>query len=298
MITKCRVLNFPLKDALYNTAIDQYLLERASKGEFSIAFTEWKPSVLVGNSQSLALDVDLTECQKRGVLITRRFSGGKSVHINGNHIVFTLAGPRQYFLTSLVDVSVKLRRQPCEAAIRALKRFGVPADFFKPDHVVILSSGGRIRALGSSGQVIRQTTVAVGTTLRYSLPDETLQEMLAVLKINGRSLAGLFGPVREALAWIKEFATVSADDIKTALVEEIVKEYDLEGWYSSSLKPAENLRIEELALELFTSDRFKDKPEYGSRGICDLYLNGWPNIPEIDSFLSYSRPSTAADSTL
>lgn len=292
---RCRVLSLPASNALYNTALDQYLLERAALGEFTVAFTRWEPSVLLGNSQSMALDVDLPECQKRGVLVMRRFSGGKAVYLNANHIVLTIVGPREYFLANWKGISA-MRRPPCEAAIRALRRFNVPAGFFKPDHVVI--PGAKIRPLGSSGQSIKQRACVIGTSIRYDLTDDTLREMLAVLKINGRSLSRFFEPVRESLAWIKQFTNVAPEDIKTSLVEEIVKEYGLEGWYSSELDSSENLRVEELASRLIADGRISDKPSYRSWGICDLYLNGRPNIPEIASFLPYSPPSTAEDSTI
>lgn len=289
---RCRILDLPTNSALHNTALDGFLLQEAAKGVFTLAFTQWRPSVLIANSQSLVLDVDEGACEREGVEITRRLSGGKSVYVSGNHLVFSLAGPRFCFSSDLNE----LRRQVCKANIKALQKLGVPADFFRPDHIVI--SAPSIRTLGSSGQVIKKDAVALGMTIRYQLTDDDLQKMLAVLKINGQSLTGFFDQVKRVLASIREFVDVSREEVKAALTEEIVRAYGCNSFYHDNLDYEENQRIAELTRGLIADGRLKDQPTYQSRGICDLYLDGQCIVPEIAGFLPYSRPSSAADSTI
>ena len=142
------LMNLNTQSAVVNTALDQLLLERAEQGNFTFAFTSWRPSILVGNSQSLALDVDLKECERLKVEMMRRFSGGQAVYLDEHYIVFTVAGPRNLFPESLTE----LREQLCQIALCALKPLGIPVEFFPPDNLIVNSP--RIRTLGSSGQVI------------------------------------------------------------------------------------------------------------------------------------------------
>lgn len=293
---KCRVLDLPAKDALFNTALDQFLLEKGSEGQINLAFTTWRHSVLVGNSQSVALDVDVKECGERAISVMRRFSGGQAVYLDENYIVFSLAGHRSFFPTGTTFLD-KLRQQMCQAMLIPLRRIGVPASFFEPDNLVIREPS-RIRTIGNSGQVIKRDSVLVQASIRYDLPDSSLREMLAVLKINGKSLKKFFKPAKTALGWVREFANVDIGEIKKALFEEIARSYGCEGYYTDILEQAEIERIEELAAELSAKLPLVDKPTYRARGVCYFYLGGQCIVPEIAHFLPQVKPSTVADSTI
>src|SRR3989338_7019146 len=147
---KCRVLDLPAEDAAKNIALEQILLENAEETEeFTIAFTRWMPTVSIGNSKNLHLDVDQEACKRHGVAVVRRFSGGQAVYVDESYISFVVAGPRTLFPVSLTE----LRKQLCDAMLRALQGFKIPARFYKPDNLII--STPRIRTLGNSGQVIK-----------------------------------------------------------------------------------------------------------------------------------------------
>ena len=172
---KCRFLNLPLRDGFTNTALEQALLEDTEASqEFTIAFTGWKPTVLIGNSQRSSLDVDQRTCKDRGIPIVRRFSGGQAVFIDKNYIVVNVFGPRPLFPISLTE----LRKDFCKVIIRALDQFGIPVNFYEPDNVVV--SSPRIRTLGNSGQVIKAKSIWLQGSIRYELTEESLKEMLAV----------------------------------------------------------------------------------------------------------------------
>jgi lipoate-protein ligase A len=287
---QCKVLDLPVKGALFNTALDQFLLQKASQGEFSLVFTRWQPSVLIGNSESLALDVDQQECKKRGVSIMRRFSGGQAVYLDENYIVFSLAGPRSCFPSSLDN----LRKQLCEAMVGALRRCGIPAVFLGPDNLIV--NFPKVRTIGNSGQVIKRDAVLLQASVRYDLTDDSLRQMLRVLKINGQSLSEFFKPAKEALACVKEFANMDIDELKKELAEEILISYQCQSYYYDRLEPEAERKIEELAINLISDMRLEDKPHYEAKGVCYFYLNGRCIIPEIVDFLPYNKPSTHFDS--
>ncbi|TSC74973.1 MAG: lipoate-protein ligase A [Parcubacteria group bacterium Gr01-1014_30] len=290
MAKKCRILDLPPANALYNTALDKFLLEKAAQGEFTLAFTRWFPSVLVGRSQNIALDVDLAECQKRGIGVMRRLSGGQAVYLDDSYIVFTLAGPRSHFPTKLDD----LRRQICEASAKALRQLGIPAVFYKPDNLVVDSD--RLKTLGNSGQVIKREVVAVEASIRYDLPTSGLQEMLAVLRTNGRSLKEFFEPAKRSLACIKHFRESYPKLVKAFLAGAIATSYGCEV-YNDSLAPEEDVEVHRRAAEL-AAEPLQDQPHYTSRGVCYFYLNGRCIVPEIADFLAEVKPSTYLESTI
>ncbi len=292
---KCRVLDLPAQGVLFNTALDQFLLERASQRQFTIAFTKWQPSVLIGNSQSLKLDVNSETCRENGVGIMRRFSGGQAVYLDENYIVFSLAGPRDCFPAGDKYLD-KLRQQLCWACIRALEKLGVPARFSEPDNLII--DQPRERTIGNSGQVIKRDSVLVQASLRYNLTDDSLKTMLAVLKTNGQSLREFFQPAKAALAWIREFTDVGVSEVKKTLVEELLSSYGCRDCYGDGLEPEEKSAVEELAASLFSDMRLEDKPEYRPRGVCYFYLDGRCVVPEIANLLPSVRPSTHLDSTI
>lgn len=290
---KCRVLDLPIDKGINNVALEQILLENAEKTqEFTIAFTRWRPTVSVGNSQSLQLDVDQKNCKKHGVAVVRRFSGGQAVYIDESYLSFIIAGPRTLFPVSLTE----LRKQLCNAMIRTLQKFEVPVGFYKPDNVVI--STPKIRTLGNSGQVIKSRAILVQGSIRHDLSETSLGLMLEVLRTNGQSLRGFTTQARNALAWASEFTSAGPDKIREALLKNLLKAYGCETFYKDALTPDEMRRIEFAVTEFHSNERFSDKETYRSRGVCYFYLNGECIVPEIAELLSYNKPSTHEDSMI
>ena len=290
---KCRVLDLPTEDAETSIALDQILLENAEEiQEFAIAFTRWRPTVSIGNSQSLHLDVDQESCKRNGVAVVRRFSGGQAVYVDESYLNFVVVGPRTLFPVSLTE----LRKQLCDAIIRALQRFKIPAKFYKPDNVII--SIPRTRTLGNSGQVIKAKAIFLQASIRYDLSETSLRRMLEVLKTNGQSLRDFKTQARNALAWVSEFTSAGHDEIREALLESLLETYDCKTFYRDVLTLDEIRRIGRTVTSLQVQKRLEDKETYQSRGVCYFYLNGECIIPEIAELLPYNRPSTYADSTI
>lgn len=236
-----------------NTAVDVFLLEKAIKGQFILSFTNWLPSVLIGNSQSLVLDVDQEACQERNVSIMRRFFGGQSVYLDENYIVFTIAGPRSLFPEKINE----LRKQACLISQKVLNRFNVPAVFYEPDNLVIL--GKSIKTLGNSGQVIKRDAVSVGVSICYDLPDKGLKEMLDVLMINGKKLNDFFDQIKKALSSIKEFTNIESKEIKMLLIREITKNYGRKEFFLDKLSNDEKERVNHFSEKMFFSNQILTK---------------------------------------
>lgn len=288
---KCRFLDLPIEDGFTNTAFEKVLLENteASQG-FTIAFTSWKPTVLIGNSQRLGLDVDQETCEDWGIPIVRRFSGGQAVFIDENYIVVNVFGPRAFFPVSLTEK----RKDFCEVIIRALNQFGIPVNFYWPDNIVV--SFPRIRTLGNSGQFLKAKAIWLQGSIRYELTEKSLKKMLAVLKTNGQSLQSFYLESKDALASLKEFTNADKSEIKEALFEKLLSHYGCESFEKSTPLQSEIGRLKKIRESL--KERVKDREKYASRGVCYFYLNGQCIVPEIAAILPSNKPSTHLDSTI
>ncbi|MCH8741301.1 lipoate--protein ligase family protein [Patescibacteria group bacterium] len=290
---RCRVLDLSTQDGAKNTALDMVLLENAEKKqELTIVFKCWEPTVLIGNSQSLLLDVDQESCKRHGVPIVRRFSGGQAVYIDNSYISFAVVGPRILFPVNLTG----LRRQLCDAMVQALREFKIPVIFHEPDNLIV--SSPRIRTLGNSGQIIKLKSVALQASIRYDLEEKNLHRMLELLRTNGQSLLNFKVRARNALAGVSEFTTAKQDAIKEALLRKLLETYNYGTFYEDTLTPDEIHRIKLTVAYLRSRERLDDKETYRSRGVCYFYLDGRCIIPEIAELLPYNRPSMPVDSTI
>lgn len=276
---KCRVIETPLKDAFFNLALEQFLLEKSLEGELMIALTNWLPSVSVGISQSISLDVNLKECEKRNIKVVRRFSGGRAVYLDEDYIVVYVAGSRSYFPSKMED----LRKQLCELFLPVLNELGVPAKFFPPDNLVI--DKPYIRMIGNSGQVVKKDVVLLQSSLRYNLTKSGIKTMLSVLKTNGFDLMNFEKQIENRLSYIKEFTEAKIDYVKKKIIERVISYYNCDSYYFQNLNDREKDTIEKLSKNLITENSIEDKPYYRSRGVCYLYCGEECIVPEMKNII-------------
>jgi lipoate-protein ligase A len=258
----CRVIDLPRNDGLFNTVIDEYFLLQ-NELDFVILFTKWHPTVSVGNSQSVALDINLNAVKKYALNLARRRSGGQSVLVDEHYIVFSVIGKRQYFPQDLT----LLRKQVSESVASVLRRFNVPAEYYEPDNIIIRNP--KIQTLGNAAQIVKQHAVAVHGSVRYSLSEESLGKMVETLMINGVSLEPYREDIRKVLGCVSEFTETGKEEIKTAILQKLIELYGFRDYRSDTLSETEERGIRSLS-----PNPIADKPGYRSRGVCHLNLNG------------------------
>ena len=97
-----RLLPFAIVDGPTSAAVDEGLLETVGKGDSppTLRFYTWSGSWLsVGSSQSVVEDVDLGACERSGVQIVRRASGGTAM-LNEHLVGFSLVLPSSHPLVA------------------------------------------------------------------------------------------------------------------------------------------------------------------------------------------------------
>ena len=88
-----RLLDLTLPDAAANLALDEALLVAAEENNAGEVLRLWElaaPAVVVGAGGSTALDVNLAACDRDGVAVLRRASGGGTVLLGPGCLCFSL----------------------------------------------------------------------------------------------------------------------------------------------------------------------------------------------------------------
>ncbi|MGB2764346.1 MAG: lipoate--protein ligase family protein [Candidatus Aminicenantaceae bacterium] len=112
----------PLSGSL-NMAVDDYLFQSLSdKPKTYLRFYRWeKPTVSLGYSQNIQKVVDVNSCQKLGIDIVRRMTGGKLV-LHHKEVTYSLCSSDIKAFTSTLMDSYRIISQ---ALMRGLEKMGL-----------------------------------------------------------------------------------------------------------------------------------------------------------------------------
>jgi lipoate-protein ligase A len=109
-------------EAAREIALDFEMLERAAEGPAVRAWTGRTTAVVLGVSRDVAEEVDVGECERRGVAILRRASGGGTVVITEGTVQYAFLLPHDE-ATTIGEV-----KAACNAIVkRALGEAGIAA---------------------------------------------------------------------------------------------------------------------------------------------------------------------------
>jgi len=107
----------------WNMAVDEYLFRLAqhSQNTYWRFYTWLRPTASLGCSQEVSRVVNLEECQKRGVDVVRRMTGGKMV-LHHLEVTYSVASSRTDIFTATLEGSYRLIS---EALVRGLELMGL-----------------------------------------------------------------------------------------------------------------------------------------------------------------------------
>src|SRR5258707_776639 len=78
-----RFINTNVQDAALNMAIDEAILTHHIRGDVppTLRVFRWsQPAISLGRFQNIEREIELAECQQRGVSLVRRPTGGRAVY--------------------------------------------------------------------------------------------------------------------------------------------------------------------------------------------------------------------------
>ena len=141
-----RLLDLAFGDGRWNMAVDEAILSAVASALAppTLRIYGWaRPCVSVGCTQAVA-DLDLATCERQGLPVLRRASGGTAV-LHADTLAYSLVLPAGHWL-AVPDIveSYRLMGPP---VLLALRRLGVEARLVEPDRA---HGGGRATGFGSS----------------------------------------------------------------------------------------------------------------------------------------------------
>lgn len=251
-----RLLKLEVRDAFTNMAIDEAVMKTRIEGTVSntLRFYQWKPSAItIGRFQNPLQEVHIENCEKHGVDVVRRITGGGAIYHDCDGEVTYSVIVNEKDLGS-VDVVVAYNLI-CNGLIEAAKTLGVKADFNlgDPKHCPNIAIGGR--KISGSAQSHKK-----GVLLQHGsfLLDVNLEKMFTFLKVPwAKSLEDVLNIAQERLTSIKHElgSTVSTDDAYQALVTGFQKALHIQ-LIEGELTSYERSLAEKLRREKFTVDEW------------------------------------------
>lgn len=191
-------------EAVREIALDFEMLEKAAEGPAVRAWTCRTPAVVLGVSRDVAEEVDARECERRGVAILRRASGGGTVVIAEGTVQYAFLLPHDE-ATSIGEV-----KACCNAIVRrALGEAGIAAAL-ETDPSGDLRAGDR-KVGGLALRRRRHATMLHGTLLARA----DLEGIAALLKHPAREPAWRQG--RPHLDFLANLGPFAFDDFLRSL---------------------------------------------------------------------------------
>jgi lipoate-protein ligase A len=246
-----RLLETGEHTGFYNMGLDEALLETVASGESLpvLRFYSWKPAtVTLGYFQSLEDEIDLMACERHGVDIVRRITGGGAV-FHQAEVTYSIILPVTH---PLAGASILESYQIlCGGITSGLARLGISAHFAGINDIIVgVHAEGR-KVSGNAqtrrrGCVLQHGTILLDNDvdLMFNLlkvPQEKLKDKLIHdVKMRVTSLNALLG------------RAVSFEEAECTLVQGFREALSLD-LRPSSPTEAEEARAEQLAAEKFAS---------------------------------------------
>lgn len=123
-----RVLTTPGCSAAYNMAVDEVLFDACAQepGMMTLRIYSWHPpAVSLGYGQEAEGEIDPGRCDRYGIGLVRRMTGGRAV-LHDQELTYSLVAPESH--PSLGSRSGVMIRGVSEALTGMLRHFGIPAE--------------------------------------------------------------------------------------------------------------------------------------------------------------------------
>lgn len=200
-----RLIEMETHDAFTNMAIDESIREHISSGKSlpTIRFYRWKPSaVSIGYFQSVAQEVHQNACQKAGIDIVRRQTGGGAVYHDFNgEITYSVIAPETLFPKGITESYHEI----CGWIVNSLSILGLKAEF-KPINDIILSG----KKISGNAQTRRNRILHQHGTILYDVDPE---KMFSFLNVGPEKISDKFiANVKDRVTCVKNNSNASLQD--------------------------------------------------------------------------------------
>lgn len=244
MRKRWRMLRYETNTPSMNMALDEAIAEAVAYRVAgpTIRFYGWDPSaVSIGRFQDLEEVVDMEQCDRLGVQVVRRSTGGGAVfHDNGKEITYSVVCPEDMMPKDINEAY----REIGGWLVNALKLIGIDASF-EPINDVLVNG----KKISGSAQSRRQGIFSQHGTLLYDIDRVRMFSVLKVLpeKLDAHGIADS----TERVTSVREQKKVPWDYVIAAMANAFIINKQ---WYVGDLTTDEMARAELIARERFGNE--------------------------------------------
>jgi lipoate-protein ligase A len=224
-----RIIGLDVNNAYMNMAIDEAILTARIKDLVpnTLRFYLWKPSaVSIGRFQNVIKEINIENCQKQGIDITRRITGGGAVyHDCKGEITYSMIINQEDLNAKDVIASYNAI---CNGLIETTKILGVAANFQPGDQrncPNLVIDGKKIS--GSSQRYKNGILLQHGTFLL----DVDLTKMFTFLRVPwAKTIADILPIAKERITSLNHESplNISVETIYNALIEGFQKAFNVQ----------------------------------------------------------------------
>lgn len=228
-----RVLETGYNQASWNMALDEALLNKMGDTPV-LRLYGWNPSaVSIGYFQSMAQEVDVDRCKRRGIDVVRRMTGGGAV-FHDSELTYS-------FLTKKYPQSIiESYELICDAIITAISKLGFVAKFSPLNDITI--NGKKVS--GNAQTRKKNTLLQHGTILLNA----NIDEMFSVLKVPSEKLRDkMITDVKQRITFLDKTFDEVAAALKTGFSEKFGSKLVMDKLSKAEEEDAENLVREKYA---------------------------------------------------
>ncbi len=185
-----------------------------------------KPSVAIGFFQSVEKEVNLEECEKQGIEVFRRMTGGGAVFKDPKkelNYTFVIREDDEKIPIDILESYEKI----CGAVIEGLKELGINPEF-KPINDIVLNG----KKISGNAQTRKQGTILQHGTI---LVDVDIEKMFSVLKISDEKIRDkMIESAKQRVTSINDELKkmgkkpVKLEDVQRAVTKGFEKVFDVE----------------------------------------------------------------------
>jgi len=217
-----RVLNSGFHNAFTNMAIDEAILREVSEGKVppTVRFYSWKPrAISLGYFQSLHEEVDLEQCQRHGVDVVRRITGGGAV-FHDQELTYSIVVSESH--REIPKNIMKSYQRICGAVIKGLRHLDIKG-VYAPINDILVDG----RKISGNAQTRKQGTVLQHGTI---LMDVDVDTMFSLLKVPNEKLKDkLITDVKQRVTSLQHILgkPIPYEQVASAMKDGFEEEFDV-----------------------------------------------------------------------
>ncbi|MCD6243144.1 lipoate--protein ligase family protein [Candidatus Bathyarchaeota archaeon] len=169
-----RLLDLEYSDPYLNMAVEEAILIAADKRLSSNTIRFWRNprSVILGRFQDVFCEVKLKICDKYGIEVVRRFTGGGAVYHDYGNLNWTIVVDKKHPLVP--KIPTEIYEVVSKAVIEGIRFLGINANFKSPNAIQV--RGRKISGLAS---YIKKNAILCHGTLLVNSNLSVLSEVLS-----------------------------------------------------------------------------------------------------------------------